>query len=135
MSRGKYKPGFPFWPRKRHHSTPFLPVRDTVKPFVIGSTPDGLPSAPVQPKIAPFVAYFCNTSPYSNQLIDGSRCRLDHVPSIPSVSVAVRSGPASLRTAAESDVLPPARASSSGHVSPARCPRFASRLWTLTWDH
>jgi hypothetical protein len=37
----------------------------------------------------------------------------------PSVAVAARSGPASPRTAAGSDVLPPAEASSSGHVLPA----------------
>ena len=37
----------------------------------------------------------------------------------PSVAVAARSGPASPRTAAGSDVLPPAEASSSGHASPA----------------
>src|ERR1019366_8111061 len=110
---------FLFPPKKPQNVPPVSLVRDTVKRFFYRSTPDGLPSAPVQPKITPFVACFCNTSPYSNQLIDGFRCRLDHVPPTPSVSVAVRSGPASLRTAAESDVLPPARASSSGHVSPA----------------
>jgi hypothetical protein len=33
-----------------------------VKRFVIGSTPNGLPSTPAQRKIAPFVAYFCNTN-------------------------------------------------------------------------
>src|ERR1039458_1562419 len=59
---------------QRHHSTPVSPVRDIVKRFAIGSTPDGLPSTPAQCKIAPFVAYFCNTSPYPNQLIDGFRC-------------------------------------------------------------
>src|ERR1022692_1523358 len=101
-------PEFPFLPQQQHDSTLVSLVSNTVKRFFYRSTPDGLPSAPVQPKIALFVAYFCNTSPYSNQLIDGFRCRLDHVPPIPSVSVAVRSGPASLRTAAESDVLPPA---------------------------
>jgi hypothetical protein len=62
------KPEFPFWPRKRHHSTPVSPVRDTIKRFFIGSAPYDLPSAAAQPKIAPFVAYFCNTSPSPNQL-------------------------------------------------------------------
>ena len=33
-----------------------------MKRFVIGSTPDGLPSTAAQPKIAPFVAYFWNFS-------------------------------------------------------------------------
>src|SRR5271166_3697348 len=113
-----HEPEFPFWPQERHHSTPVSPVRDIVKRFFIGSTPDGLPSAPVQPKIAPFVAYFYNTSPYPSQFIDGFRCRLDQDPPIPSVSVAARSGPASPRTAGASDAPPPARASSSEHVSP-----------------
>jgi hypothetical protein len=71
--RKSCKPEFPFWPQERHHSTPVSPVRDTVKRFFIESTPDGLPPAPAQPKIAPFVAYFCNTSAYPNQLIDGFR--------------------------------------------------------------
>src|SRR5271157_5568864 len=72
----------------------------------------------------PICAYFCNTSPYPNQLIDGFRCRLDHDPPIPSVSVAARSGRALPRTAAASDVLPPAVAgvfhqpsSRSSHLS------------------
>ena len=69
-----YKPEFPFWDQERHHSTPVWPVRDTVKRFFIGSTPDGLPAAAAQPKIASFVAYFCNTSPYPNQVIDGFPC-------------------------------------------------------------
>src|ERR1019366_3811995 len=89
------------------------------KAIFIGSTPDGLPSTPAQHKIAPFVAYFCNTSPYPNPAVDRFRCCLGHQFSIPSVAVAPRSGPASLRTAADSDVLPPAEASSSGHASPA----------------
>src|ERR1035437_6095393 len=110
------KPEFPFWPQERHHSTPVSPVRDTVKQFVIGSTPDGVPSPTSTARNCPFAAYFCNTSPYPNQLIDGFRCRLDHDPPIPSVSVAARSGPALPRTAAASDVLPPAVASSSAHV-------------------
>src|SRR5208283_2653782 len=44
-------PEFPFLARKRHHSTPVSPVRDTVKGFFYWSTPVGLPSAPVQPKL------------------------------------------------------------------------------------
>jgi hypothetical protein len=95
------------WPQERHHITPVSPVRGTAKRLFIGSTPDGLPPAPVQPKVAPFVASFSNTSPYSSLFIDGFRCRLDHDPPIPSVSVAARSGPASPQTAASSDVLPP----------------------------
>src|SRR5713226_6317329 len=39
--------------------------------------------------------------------------------SIPSAPVATRSGPASPRTVADSDVLPPAIASSNAHVLPA----------------
>src|ERR1035441_6991291 len=35
---------FPFWPQKRHHSTPVSPVRDAVERLVIGSTPDVVPS-------------------------------------------------------------------------------------------
>src|ERR1019366_3360243 len=42
---------FPFWPRKRNHSTPVWPFRDTVKRFFIGSTPDGLPAAAASPKL------------------------------------------------------------------------------------
>src|SRR5208283_2273345 len=71
---GATYPEFPFWDQERHHSTPVWPVRDTVKRFFIGSTPDGLPAAAAQPKIASFVAYFCNTSPYPNQVIDGFPC-------------------------------------------------------------
>ena len=78
------------------------------KAVFIGSTPDGLRSTPPQPKIAPFVAYFCNTSPYPNPAVDRLRCCLGHQLFIPSVAVAPRFGPASLRTAADSDVLPPA---------------------------
>src|SRR5271157_3470744 len=112
-----HHPEFPFWPRQCHHGTPVSPVRDTVKRVFYRSTLDGLPAAAAQPKIAPFVAYFCNTSPYPNQLIDGFRCRLDHDPPIPSVSVAARCGLASPRTAAASDAPPPARTSSSAHAS------------------
>src|ERR1022692_3465264 len=119
MRRIISKPEFPFCPQERHHSTPVSPVRDTVKQFVIGSTPDGVPSPTSTARNCPFAAYVCNTSPYPNQLIDGFRCRLHHDPPIPSVSVAARSGPALPRTAAASAVLPPAVASSSGHVSPA----------------
>ena len=54
------------------------------------------------------MTYFCNTSPYSNPAVDRFRCCLGHQLTIPSVAVAPRSGPASLRTAADSDVLPPA---------------------------
>src|ERR1035441_8091985 len=42
----------------------------------IGNTPDGLPSTPAQPKIAPFVAYFCNTSPSPNPLWTNSAADL-----------------------------------------------------------
>jgi hypothetical protein len=98
------------------------------------STPHGLPSTPAQPKIAPFVAYFCNTSPYPNPAVDRFHCCPGHQLSIPSVAVAPRSGPASLRTAADSDVLPPAEASGSGHVSPAAPPVFTSRCCKLVSD-
>jgi hypothetical protein len=33
------EPEFPFWRRKRNHSTPVSPVRDTVKRLFIGNTP------------------------------------------------------------------------------------------------
>src|ERR1019366_7193815 len=46
------------------------------------------------------------------------RCRPDHHLSSPSVPAVARSGPAWLRTAAASDVLPPAVASSNAHVLP-----------------
>src|ERR1039458_5876857 len=58
----------------------------------------------------------------------------DHDPPIPSVSVAARSGPASPRTAAASDILPPAKASSSGHASPVVHPSSpaAAASWSAT---
>src|SRR5580704_681851 len=48
------------------------------KASFIGSTPDGLPSPPGQHKIAPFVAYFRNPSPYPNPAVDRFRCCLGH---------------------------------------------------------
>jgi hypothetical protein len=83
------------------------------------SIPHGLPSTPAQHQIAPSVVYFCNTSPCPNPAADRLRCCPGHQLSIPSVVVAPRSGPASLRTAADSDILLPAEACGSGHVSPA----------------
>jgi len=49
------KSEFPFWPQEWRHTTPVSPVRATAKRLSIGSAPDGLLSAPVQLKIAPFV--------------------------------------------------------------------------------
>ena len=89
-----------------------------VKRFVIGSTSDGAPSSTSTSRNCPFVANSCNTSLYPNQFINGFRCRMAHGPPIPSVSVAARSSLASPRTAAASDLLPPAIASSNAHVSP-----------------
>src|ERR1019366_9468450 len=53
---------------------------------------------------------------------------------IPSVSGAERSGPASPRTAAASDVLPPEKASSSEHVSPVVRPSSPAAVasWSAT---
>src|ERR1019366_667253 len=50
---------------------------------------------------------------------DRLRCRPDHHLSIPSVPAVARSDPASPRTDACSNVLPPAVASSNAHVLPA----------------
>jgi len=85
-------------------------------------------------QIAAFVPAFTTPLPDPNPLIDEFRCRLDHDPPIPSVSVAARSGPASPRTAAESDVLPPALASSNAHVFTSRPLVFTSRCCKLVSD-
>ena len=65
--------------------------------------------------------------------VDGLRCRPDHHLSIPSGPAATRSGPASLRTAAASDVLLE-EASSSVHVSPVALRFFTSRCCRLVSD-
>jgi hypothetical protein len=45
------------------HFTPISPVRDTVKRFFIGSTPDGLPSVTATPGLPILRPFFCKTSP------------------------------------------------------------------------
>src|SRR5208337_3876487 len=88
---------------KRHHNTPVSSVRDSVKRFVIGSTPDGLPSTPAQPKIGPFVTYFCNTSPYSNPAVARfCAAALPHQLAIP--SLVERAGDGSLVEATQEAV-------------------------------
>jgi hypothetical protein len=92
---------------------------DTVKRFSSGALSTVYHLHQHIPKFPPIPASFCNTSPYPNPAEDRFRCCLGHQLFNPSVAVAPRSGPASLRTAADSDVLPQAAASNSGHASPA----------------
>src|ERR1019366_941918 len=118
--RLRSNPEFPFWPRKRHHSTPVWLVRDTVKRFSSGALPTVChPHQHSPPKLPHLWPTFATPLLTLNPAVDRFRCCLGHQLSIPSVAVAPRSGPASLRTAADSDVLPPAEASSSGHAPPA----------------
>jgi hypothetical protein len=66
-----------------------------------GSTPDGLPSTPAQPEIAPGPNPLLKYLSFpQNPTIDRFRCCLGHQLSISSVALTARSGPTSLRTAA-----------------------------------
>src|ERR1019366_3827539 len=99
---------------------PISPDRDIAKRFFYRSTPGGLPSAPARPESPHLAPCLCNTPPRPAFCQD--RCPMQTRPpslSIPSVPAVARSDPASPRTAAGSDVLPPAAASSNAHASPA----------------
>jgi len=72
-----------------------------------------MPSVPSIGDLTPFVAYFCNTSPSPNLLQTDSDAGPDDHLSIPSIPAVARSGSASPRTVAASDVLPPAGASNN----------------------
>jgi hypothetical protein len=98
-------------------STPVSLVCDTVKRF----SSETLPIVAIRTNIAPIGSRFrrsCNTSPYPNPAVARFRTT-DFARAIPSVAVAARSGLASLRTAAASDVLQPAVARRTAHVLPA----------------
>src|ERR1019366_4466673 len=124
--RLRSNPEFPFWPRKRHHSTPVWLVRDTVKRFSSGALPTVChPHQHSPPKLPHLWPTFATPLLTPTPAVDRFRCCLGHQLSIPWVSVTARSGPASLRTAAASDALPPAVASGNAHVSPTQA-RFAA---------
>jgi hypothetical protein len=122
--------------------TPISPVRDIVKRFSSG--------APQQSEIrtstaenCPIFRHFCNTYPSAHPFSPDSAADSATLSlSIPSAPVAVRSGPASPRTAAGSDVLPPAIARSNVHVapavlrsSPARCCRLVSDQFSIRFGN
>ena len=69
--------------RKRHHSTLFSLVRDTVKRFSSAALPTVRHPHQHSPKLPQIPARFCNISPYLNPAVDRFRCCLGHQLSIP----------------------------------------------------